>query len=224
MGLIQRLLFLLPHAACSQASCAPLLLARDAVDLFLSRLLENVITAIKIYYLIIGAASSLIMPCMFYWIESSGQVLSHFVNVPQHSVLLSGGCSSSVSKIWAVGAVYHRQIHNFPLLGPILRGLSTSNSPAYGIWSCAVFFWATHKWLSQSCTVKDSQWLFRIGSFQGLHAWRCWCLTAYVQVNAWCSAPLQHVLSPVSPVNPYLKQPCQHVFKQNPLSDLSSAL
>lgn len=80
------------------------------------------------------------MPCVFFWIESSGQVLSHFVNVPQCSVLLSGGCSTSVSKIWAGGAVYHCQIRNFPLLGPILRGLSTSNSPAYGIWSCAVFF------------------------------------------------------------------------------------
>lgn len=66
LGLIWRLLFLLPHAACSQASRAPLLLARDAVDLFPSQLFENVITAIKIYYLIIGAASSPLCPVCFF--------------------------------------------------------------------------------------------------------------------------------------------------------------
>lgn len=66
LGLIWRLLFLLPHAVCSQASRAPLLLARDAVDLFPSQLFENVITAIKIYYLIIGAASSPLCPVCFF--------------------------------------------------------------------------------------------------------------------------------------------------------------
>lgn len=65
-GLLRWLLFLLPHAACSQASRAPLVLARDAVDLFPSRLLENVITAIKIYYLIIGAASGPLCPVCFF--------------------------------------------------------------------------------------------------------------------------------------------------------------
>lgn len=62
-------------------------------------------------------------------------------------------------------------MHTFPLLGHILRGLSTSDSPKYGIWSCSAFHSGE---LSQEALLilyhEEFTVSLTVSSFQGLHA------------------------------------------------------
>lgn len=134
---LRRLFFLLPHVTCSHESRAPLMLARDIVCLFLSRLFKTIIiTTIKINLIIRAAFIPLDPACFSHWILWPNSIS---LNVSLCSVVLLGGYLSSVSKIWTIGDVYHRQSHTLPVLGPILRDLSTSDSPECGTWSHSEF-------------------------------------------------------------------------------------